>query len=388
LPCPAGYRRAITIWPVPRVLLAFEPPDGGVAEHVAQLALRLAAHGFEPEVAGPAEALTYPRLAAAGVPVHRLPLVRGLHDVRSHRAAVAAIERLLAARSFDVVHAHSARAGVLARVAAARQGTPAVYSPHCFAFVGPVSRARRAVATTVERRLARRTAAIVCACEAERQWAVRREIGPPERLQLVYYGVEECPNGTPADPVLSDLRRDGPLAGAVSVLRTQKRLDLLLEATPAVLERVPDARVAIVGDGPLRDQLHDRARRLGLDRAERFAFLPFQPPAARYLKALDVYVLPSAWEALPIGALEALACGVPQIATDVEGTAEAVEHNSTGLLLPPDASGLADSMVALLGDERRRRAMSEASRARQRERFGVDRMVAETARVYEGALAG
>ena len=373
---------------MPRVLLAFEPPDGGVAEHVAQLALRLAAHGFEPEVAGPAEALVYPRLAGAGVPVHRLPLVRDLRDLRSHRAAVGAIERLLAGGAFDVVHAHSARAGVLARIAAARQGTPAVYSPHCFPFVGPVPLARRAVATAVERRLGRRTAAIICACEAERRWALIRAIGPPERLHLVYYGVEACPDGTPADPVLSDLQRAGPLAGAVSVLRHQKRLDLLLGATPAVLERVPDARVAIVGDGPLRDQLHDRAQRLGLDRDERFAFLPFEPPAARYLKALDVYVLPSAWEALPIGALEALACGVPQIATDVEGTGEAVQHDRTGLLLPPDAGGLAESMVALLGDERRRRAMSEASRARQRERFGVERMIAETARVYEGALAG
>src|SRR5918992_558960 len=149
----------------------------------------------------------------------------------------------------------------------------------------------------------------------------------------------------------------------------------------------PAARFAIVGAGPRREQPHAPARRLGLDREERFAFLPFQPPAARYLKALDVYVLPSAWEGLPIGALEALACGVPQIATDVEGTGEAVAHDHTGLLLPPDASGLAESMVALLGDEQRRRAMSEASRTLQRERFGVGRMVAETARVYEGALA-
>lgn len=354
---------------------------------MAQLALRLAAHGFEPEVAGPAEALTYPRLATAGVPVHRLPLVRGLRDVRSHRAAVVAIERLLAERSFDVVHAHSARAGVLARVAAARQGTPAVYSPHCFAFVGPVPRARRTVATAVERRLARRSAAIVCACEAERQWAVRREIGPPERLRLVYYGVEDCPNGTPADPLLSDLRRAGPLAGAVSVLRPQKRLDVLLDATPAVLARVPHARVAIVGDGPLREQLHDHARRLGLDRDERFAFLPFQPPAARYLKALDVYVLPSAWEALPIGALEALACGVPQIATDVGGTGEAVA-SATGVLVPPrDAARLADAIVGLLRESGLRETMAAASRARHAELFGVDRMVDRTAAVYRRMLA-
>jgi glycosyltransferase involved in cell wall biosynthesis len=373
---------------VPRVLLAFEPPDGGVAENVALLALHLRAHGFEPEVAGPESALPYPRLEEAGVPVHRMPLVRSTGDVRSHRAALAALERLLAVGSFSVVHAHSAKAGVLVRVAARRRSTPAVYSPHCFAFVGPVSRARQVLATAVERRLGRETAAIVCSCEAERRRALERRVGRPERLHRVYYGVENCPNGRLADPTLNEMARGGPLVGAVSVLREQKRLDLLVDAAPRVLERAPEARVAIVGNGPLRDELQAQARALGLDRHERFAMLPFEPPASRYLGALDLYVLPSAWEAMPIGALEALACGVPQIVTDVEGTREAVEHGRTGILLPPDGRGLADAVVDLLADEPRRRAMAEASRARQRERFDVDRMAAETAAVYERAIAG
>jgi glycosyltransferase involved in cell wall biosynthesis len=370
---------------VPRVLLAFEPPDGGVAEQVAQLAVRLAAHGFEPEVAGPAEALTYPRLAAAGVPVHRLPFARGVHDASSHRAALAAIDRLLAGRSFDIVHAHSARAGVLARVAAARRRTPAVYSPHCFPFVGDFSAARAAAARLVEHALAPFTAAYVCVCEQERRLARQKRIAPADRLHVVHNGVEAC-DGSAPDAALAAMARAGPLAGAVSVLRPQKRLDLLVEAAPAVLERVPDARVAIVGDGPLRDELHERARQLALDRDERFAFLPFEPPAARYLKALDVYVLPSAWEALPIGALEALACGVPQVATDVGGTGEAVVP-ATGVLVPPrDPEALAAAIVELLRGRARRESMAEASRARHTELFGVDRMADETAALYRRVL--
>ena len=93
-------------------------------------------------------------------------------------------------------------------------------------------------------------------------------------------------------------------------------------------------------------------------------------------------MLPSGWEALPIGVLEALACGVPQVATDVGGTGEAVSAE-TGVLVPPgDPSALADALVALLGDPARRAAMAEASVARHRERFTVERMVAETAAVY------
>ena len=91
------------------------------------------------------------------------------------------------------------------------------------------------------------------------------------------------------------LRAEGPLVGVVSVLRRQKSLEVLLDAVPALRVRVPDARVAIVGNGPERAALLDRAVRLG----DAVALVAFVPPSARYLAALDVYVLPSAWEALP-----------------------------------------------------------------------------------------
>jgi hypothetical protein len=99
---------------MPRVLLAFEPPDGGVPENVAQLALGLGAHGWETEVAGPEQASPYERLEAAGIPVHRLTLARSYAHPGADLGALAALRGLLRRGDFDLIHAHATHAGVLA----------------------------------------------------------------------------------------------------------------------------------------------------------------------------------------------------------------------------------------------------------------------------------
>jgi glycosyltransferase involved in cell wall biosynthesis len=258
-----------------------------------------------------------------------------------------------------------------------------VYTPHCFPFVGEISARRRRFALTVERALAGRTAAIVCVCEDERRVARAAGLGSPERVHVVYNGCPPCAAAVTPDPSVAALRRAGPVVGAITVLRRQKALDTLLEAAPRVHDQVPEAKIAIVGGGPERAALFAHAERLGV---QNVVFLPYSPPAARYLRALDVYVLPSAWEAFSIGVLEAQACGIPQVATDVGGTREAV-NAETGIVVPPrDPARLADAIVELLRDPDRRAAMAEASRARHAERFTVERMVAETAALYDRVL--
>ncbi|HEV2769303.1 MAG TPA: glycosyltransferase [Solirubrobacteraceae bacterium] len=359
-----------------------------MAENVAQLAVHLGAHGWEAEVAGPPEATIYPRLAAGGVPVHRLPLCRDYGDVRREATALRRLLRLLRSGPYDLVHCHSAKVGVLGRLAAGTTGVPIVYSPHALPFVGPFGLGRRVGARAVERALAPLTARILCVSEDERREANAAGLGGRGRLRVVHNGCAGCDDSISSDPRLAALREAGPVAGAVAVLRPQKRLDLLVDAAPEVLRRVPAARVAIIGNGPLAAPLRERAERRGLAREPRFHFLPFAPPVERYLSALDVFVLPSDWEGLSIAVLEALACGVPQVATDVGGTGEAVTGD-TGVLVPPgDAGALAEALVGLLQDEEQRQRMAEASVRRHRASFTLERMVAMTAAVYEEALDG
>jgi glycosyltransferase involved in cell wall biosynthesis len=332
---------------VPRIALVCEPPDGGVAEHVRQLARGLPAHGYQPVV----------------LDSRVLPVRRDYRHPHRDLQALGALTRAL--RGFDLVHAHAAKAGVLARLATRR---PVVYTPHCFPFVGGSS-ARRRFGLIVERALARRTATIICVCEDEAR--VARAVGIGARLAVVHNG---CPSCEPVEPALT---RDGLVVGAVTVLRRQKRLDVLVAAAPRILDA--GASVVVAGDGP-------EGARLKAAADPRVVFVPFQPPSARHLRALDVYVLPSDWEAFPIGLLEAQACGVPQVATDVGGTREALTPD-TGVLVPPgDPEALADAVIALLRDPGRRREMAAASRTRHAERFTVERMVAETAAVYDEVL--
>jgi glycosyltransferase involved in cell wall biosynthesis len=335
---------------VARIALVCEPPDGGVAEHVAQLAKGLPEHGHEPVV----------------FDSRRLPFVREYTRPDLDARALATLARAL--DGFDLVHAHAAKAGVIGRLAARARGLPAVYTPHCFPFVGEVSTARKRFSVVVERALAPLTAALICVCEDERQVAIAHRVRP-QRLAVVHNGSPPCEAPAPARG------ERPPTVGAVAALRRQKRIDVLLAAAPRILDA--GAVVKVIGDGPEAPALRAQAD-------PRVIFEPFTPPSARHLRELDVYVLPSSWEAFPIGVLEAMACGVPQVATDVGGTREAL---TPVLVAPNDPDALADAILALLADDERRAELAARSRAVHAERFTVERMVAGTAAVYDQVLS-
>ncbi len=372
-------------------MLLFEPPDGGVAENVLQLALGLGDHGWIPVVAGPELSVIRAPLAAANVEYVPLPgLSRGFSRPDRDLRIIAELSALLRRRRPSVVHCHSSKAGVVGRLAARLTGIPAVYTPHCFGFVGDVSTSRRILALAIERALRACTHTVICVCEQERREAVSHHLVAATRARRVYNGVSDCdaaPGLEHLDADLLSFKGDSLLFGAVTVLREQKRVDLLLRAIPRVLAEVPDSRAVVVGDGPLRADLQRQARDLGLQDTGRFAFLPFARPSSRFLGALDVFVLPSAWEAMPIGLLEAMACGAPQVATAVGGTPEAVTAETGVLIAPHDVDAISGAVIDLLRDGGRRKAAGRASRERHAELFGVARMVRETAVVYADVVA-
>lgn len=369
-----------------RVLHTFEPPDGGVAEHVVQTALHLGTHGYEVVVAGPRETAGYDALEAAGIELHRLPIGRGYGRPHDEVRATRRLAELLRTGRFDLLHCHSAKAGVIGRIAARQANVPAIYSPHGLPFVGPVSKARRLFGTQAERRLARATAAYLFVSEAERRFAQAAGVGAGRAMHVVHNGCA-VDAGTPPDPALRAHAGDGSLAAMVTVLRPAKGVEAFLDAAPGVLAAVPAARLALVGDGPMHERFAARVRERGLDAEPRFAMLPWRPPMAAHLKALDVLVLPSEMEAFPMALVEAMAHGVPQVASGVGGIPEAVTAETGVLVEPRDPVGLGEALGALLADPQRRAQLAEGSRARHAACFTIEHMLAGIAGVYASVLA-
>ena len=210
-----------------RVLLVFDPPDGGVAENVRSLALGLAEHGWEPYVAGPRDSQIYDDLVAAEIPLTRLPLRRGYGHPVSDVASLRALTTLLRKGSLDMVHSHNAKAGVLTRLAGRSGRAPTVYSPHCFPFVANHSRPRRLAAAAIERGCGRATDILLCVAEEERRQALEHRIVPADRVRVIHNGSPRCEGGLDLDQELERFRAGRPLAATLCVLREQKAVERL-----------------------------------------------------------------------------------------------------------------------------------------------------------------
>ena len=352
-----------------------QPSDGGVFEHVGRLCSGLAARGHEAIVAGPFEG------QPAGLEADVIPIefVRDIAPGADARAA-AATARVVRRVRPSLVHAHSSKAGALARIARpAFAGTPLVYTPHGYAFAGHFeSEAERRRFRVAERALAPLASIVLCVCEAERRLAA--QIGPERRTRVVHNGVPE-PAPAPLHPALEPLSRRGPVVGVVTLLRRGKGIETLVDALPDLLAVHPDASVVVAGEGIDREPLEARAESRGVAAALHLVGATDGPMPL--LARADVFVSASWAESFPYNVLEAMAAGVPIVATDVGGTAEAIEHDVTGLLVPPrDPGALGAAIIELLSNRERAARLAACARARQRSLFTVDRMIDRTLQVY------
>jgi glycosyltransferase involved in cell wall biosynthesis len=214
------------------------------------------------------------------------------------------------------------------------------------------------------------------------------------RLSLIRHGVDldRFQPLSPDSPEVKGLRRELGLSegdavvGFVGRLVPQKGLPYLLTAAEVLQARYGNLRFAIVGDGPLRNELTAATVRSG-DR--RFCFLGERSDVPRLLGLFDMLVVPSEWEPFGIVNLEAMAAARPVVAFDVDGIPEAVVHGETGLLVPHrDGQALASAIAQLLDDAPLRRRMGVAGRQRVEKMFDVRGMTRTIEAFYQTATCG
>lgn len=285
-----------------------------------------------------------------------------------------------------LLHGHGLRWSPLFAAASGASGLPLVVTLHNLVPADLGLKERIALRATLGR--ARR---IICVSEAVAESARKSLSVRGERLTVVHNGVDAArfvPANLPPRTETRQMLRlpiDVPVALCVSRLSPEKDVGTFLEACALTVATIPDARFLVAGDGPQMPALGQRLAFLHLE--ERAALLGARDDVPRLLSASDLFCLTSREEGLGIAPLEAMACGLPVVATRVGGIPEVVQDGVTGLLVPPaDPAAFAAAMAALLTDPARARAFGEAGRARVLSHFAEKAMVAATRAVYEAAL--
>lgn len=337
------------------ILHVSQPTDGGVAGYVSDVTADQTARGWRVVVASPSWDDFRARVEAAGAThvdwtAGRAPGPGSLLDARRLAQIVGDVEPAL-------VHLHSSKAGLAGRLAL-RGRLPTIFQPHAWSFEavrGPV----RSLALAWERRAAP-WGTILCVSEAER--AQGEEHGIRGDWRVIPNGVDLDEWRVASMEERSAARRsleleDRPTVVCIGRLCRQKGQDVLLEAWPEVVARVPDAQLVLVGDGPDADALQAAA-------SSSVKLVGRRSDVGTWLAAADVVAQPSRWEGMAIGMLEAMAKGRSIVATDVAGAEEALDGDSGALVPPEDAAALADALAERLLDPGK--AAAEGRHARKR----------------------
>jgi glycosyltransferase involved in cell wall biosynthesis len=283
--------------------------------------------------------------------------------------ALAQILRLIRREQPAIVHTHTSKAGFIGRLAAVIARVPAViHQPHGHVFYGYYSARRTAVFTALERQAARWTDRIITLTDRGATEHLARGIGRAAQYVAVPSGVPtaELRAAAPARrEARARLRLDPDAFVVVGLGRLVpiKGFDLLVRALPAVVTQLPAARLVLVGDGAERPRLDALARSLGVTARLEMTGELFD--VTTHLAAADVLAVPSRNEGMGRVIVEAMALGIPVVATAVGGIPDVVTDGESGRLVPPeDAEALAAALVELGRDEALRDKLGEAAQAR------------------------
>lgn len=346
---------------------------GGAERCLTELAVRLDRRRFEPVVysLGPEpkdeNASCAPRLKAADVETHFLN-ARSVWQfpVVGHR-----LKNLLLSQHPHVVQTFLFHANILGRIAARRAGVPAV--------VSGIRVAERAARwhLRLDRLTQRWVDRYVCVSRSVADFSARDAGLPAEKLVVIPNGIDSIcyPAATK-----TDLRQFGIAAGRRAIvfvgrLERQKGVEWLVEMSPQWLNALPDCDLLLVGEGPLREQLAARSETLGV--AERVHFAGWRPDVPGILASAALLTLPSAWEGMPNVVLEAMATGLPVLATSVEGVQELLGPAADAQTVRyGDTPAFLSRLSAILQDADSAVALGEANRRRVEQEFDLARCVA------------
>jgi glycosyltransferase involved in cell wall biosynthesis len=370
---------------------------GGPALHVAYLTKGLAERGYDTTLlAGTlARGESSMSFVAEGLGVEWnevAQLHREISPAYDPLTVVRLVKWIRAVRP-HILHTHTAKAGAVGRAAAALAGDARppiiVHTFHGHVLRGYFDPATTAVFRGLERTLAKTTTRLVAVSPEVRDDLVGLGVAPAEKFSVIRLGIDLDERITEGDG--AELRRlfgvgpDEFVVGWIGRMTAIKRVPDVLLAFRSLLDRGVAARLCLVGDGPDREAIEERAHELGV--ARQTLFVGYQRDVAPYYSFFDALVLPSANEGTPVVAIESLAAGRPVVATRVGGVPDVVEDGADGMLVGVgDPQALATALEQLARDPELRHRLGDQGRVRTIDRYRVERLVDDVDALYRELL--
>ncbi len=360
-------------------IIGVDPERGfaGGESQVLGLTLELLRMGHDAQLLCDPDGLLWQRAGDANVVCHPLKIRNAIDCLAGLR-----LRRFLSEHRFDVVHFHTSRAHSMAPFAAGLAGTRVVtrrmdYVPSRLSASCLYNRSVEAVAAISEE-----------VANALRAGGVSSKL-----ITIIPSGVD-CRRFAPPTPEQRTAARealglaaDQVAVAAVGGLELRKGHRYLLEAIAQLRGPRPNIRCFIAGDGSQRDALAEQARRMGLENSLRMLGGIGDPRTLFW--AIDIYVQPSVKEGLGVALLEAMACGLPPVASRAGGMVEVIEDRRSGLLVEAaDSSALAQAISELIDSPAARSSIGAAARERVVRNFSMETMAQQTLALYQSSLAG
>ena len=371
---PTGRVRVLHVCTIALTAHAFIAPLAKCLHHRGYEVAIACSTGAQPDAPDDLRCREVPGARMYHVPIARA--VRPLQDV----VAILKLWRLIRRLRPHIVHTQTSKAGVIGRLAARLAGTPIViHTAHAFPFHSHLPPAVHWCYVVIERWMARLTDLIIVDTESVRSDGLREHVvNAPAKLVTVPMGLD-LQKFSPSKSGPGNLRAAlgvRPLnlvVGTVARLVPDKGMDCFLEMAARILAVRKDVQFFIVGDGPIRGTLQQRASDLGI--VPHVLFLGHRDDVRDLMEAMDVFVLPTKREGFGVVFAEAMAMGKATVGSLIGPVAEVVENGVTGYLVPPDdAQGFAERVLGLLADEKKRLDFGKAGRRRVEQYFSETRM--------------
>ena len=365
--------------PTPVLMLARVLDMGGIERDVSKFARHLREHGIQPHVACfNRGGMRWREIEAAGIPLLTVP-VRSFKS-KSAIEGARILRRYIAEQSIQVVHAFDIPADVFGVPLARLLKVPVVLSSQlCYRELSPIH--MRLLMAVIDRI----ATGVFVNCEAiaehlSSDWRLSRK-----RIHVCYNGYEPQEFHSHGRKRPLTLEGASTVVGTVALLRTEKNLGLLIEAFARVHRVDNRARLVIVGSGPVKPELVQRATELRIINACTFQEAVGQP--AEWMRAIDIFVLPSSSEAFSNSLLEAMACGCCPVASRVGGTPELVRDRESGILFESkNLDQLSDALLYLVRHPEERKRMADAAASFVREHLTIQQACARLADIYRELL--